>query len=422
MTIFGKHVFKLELKQVAALMFGTLFGQIVTFLASPILSRLYSPQEFGLFGTFVAAATIISSISSLRFDMAISLPEDIRESIAVALAGLISSIAFSILTLVCLVLFRDKLTAFVGDSSSLYFLLIVPAYVLIVSTNQLCSQLNLRKSEYGLQAKIRSFQSLLTAGLSILFSGAGIGALGLVVGSFVSQSLISAFQVGQIIKTSTADVLNESVGLIKKSFKKYRRFPFYQVPATLFETFTSYLPLLTLAPQFGAKSAGFFFFAQSVVRVPVVFLSKAVGDVFRQKASRQFAVSGECREVFLKTFRMTSLVAIPLFAIFGLLGPTIFALVFGDEWRESGEYARLMCLMFAFQFVASPLSAIFTVAEKLAHDMAFQVLTFISVGVAFAVGAFVFGDAKITVFLYGAVYSIRYALQIYYAYQYSKGS
>lgn len=422
MSIFRKQVFKLEFKQIAALMFGTLFGQIVTFMASPILSRLYSPQEFGLFGTFIAAVTIVSSISSLRFDIAISLPEDIRESIAVALAGLISSIAFSVVTLVFLVLFRDKLSSFFGSSNSLYFLLVAPAYVLVVSTNQLCSQLNLRKSEYVLQAKIRTFQSLLTAGLSIVFSGAGIGALGLVAGSFASQFLISAFQVGQIIKTSTNNVLAESASRIKESFKKYRRFPLYQVPATLFETLTSYLPLLTLAPQFGAKSAGFFFLAQSVIRVPVIFLSKAVGDVFRQKASRQFSATGQCREEFLNTFRMTSLVAVPLFAALGLLGPTIFALVFGEEWRESGEYARLMCLMFAFQFVASPLSAIFTIAEKLAHDMAFQILTFVSVSVAFAVGTFVFNDAKITVLLYSAVYSLRYAFQIYYAHQYSRGS
>ena len=63
-------------KGVAVLAGGAALGQAITVLVSPILTRLYSPEDFGVFGVYASILGIVTVIASLRYEYALPFPED----------------------------------------------------------------------------------------------------------------------------------------------------------------------------------------------------------------------------------------------------------------------------------------------------------------------------------------------------------
>src|SRR6187431_1744880 len=63
---------------VAAIAAGTAGGQLLVLASAPILSRQYEPAAFGALAVFLAIALIVTSVGSLRYEIAIPLPRDDR--------------------------------------------------------------------------------------------------------------------------------------------------------------------------------------------------------------------------------------------------------------------------------------------------------------------------------------------------------
>ncbi|TXH02105.1 MAG: hypothetical protein E6P95_00550 [Candidatus Moraniibacteriota bacterium] len=407
------------MRQAAALLSGTLFAQLVTFSASPLLSRLYSPIEFGVYGLFVSITVIIASIAAGRYELAIVLPDDKTESAHVAFLGVLITSLVGLFLVVALALTWDSVIALLRNPGIDRWLWLVPVHVMFVSINQILAQLNLRFNEFGIQAKIRVIQSIMAAGFGVTFSALNFGPGGLILGVVAAQILVNVIQVGRGLGCYFPYVKSFGWSRCSMLGRKYRKFPIYQVPSTLIETLTSYIPIFVLSPFFGAEAAGYFFMAQSIVRVPVVFLSKAVGEVFRQRASRQFNSKGNCRDLYVKTFWILIGVGAPGFGILAYVAPDLFSIVLGERWRDAGVYAQFMCVMFLMQFVSSPLSAVFIVTQRLGHNLLMQVGTFLVVGTSFLVGVLYLNSPLETVTLYSAAYALRYVVQLRLSFKYS---
>lgn len=56
-------------KSVGTIASGTIVSQIVVFLLSPVLSRLYIPDDFGVYTTVLAIVSLISAISNAKLDL-----------------------------------------------------------------------------------------------------------------------------------------------------------------------------------------------------------------------------------------------------------------------------------------------------------------------------------------------------------------
>jgi len=61
-------------KNVLTLMAGTTIAQAIPIAISPILTRLYTPEEFGLFALFLAIVSIFGVVATMRYEMAIVQP------------------------------------------------------------------------------------------------------------------------------------------------------------------------------------------------------------------------------------------------------------------------------------------------------------------------------------------------------------
>src|SRR5579859_6097194 len=69
------------LKDVSIMLTGAAGGQAVSLLLSPLLTRLYSPQEFGTLSVYSAIVAILVVISSLRYELALPLVRDDEDAV-----------------------------------------------------------------------------------------------------------------------------------------------------------------------------------------------------------------------------------------------------------------------------------------------------------------------------------------------------
>lgn len=75
-------------RSVGELLLGSLIAHGISVVSMPILTRLYTPESYGIFGTYSALVSILSIITTLRYEFSILLPpndEDAERLVAVTL-------------------------------------------------------------------------------------------------------------------------------------------------------------------------------------------------------------------------------------------------------------------------------------------------------------------------------------------------
>ena len=85
-------------KNVLTLMTGSTIAQVLPIVFTPILTRLYSPEEFGVFAFYISLVTFLIVFSSGRYEQAIVLPKTDKQAINIL------SLSFVILFVVTFIL------------------------------------------------------------------------------------------------------------------------------------------------------------------------------------------------------------------------------------------------------------------------------------------------------------------------------
>ena len=124
------------------------------------------------------------------------------------------------------------------------------------------------------------------------------------------------------------------------------------------------MPLLLFPTLFGTAIAGFFALSQRVTKTPLKIIARAIGEVFKQRASQDFIDSGSCRRLFLATLNRLFLLSVVPFGILFFCAPSIFSIVFGQQWKAAGIYTQIMIFSYWLQFIVHPLSNVFFISGK----------------------------------------------------------
>ena len=171
-------------RNVLTLMTGTSLAQAIPIAISPILTRLYSPEEFGCFALYMAVALIASVLVTGRYELAILLPRQDRDALHIAaLAIMALSIAISAVLLLVVLFFAQPIAVLLGDAALAPWLYWVPASTLLLGLYQSLNYWSNRKAQYKRLAISRTVQSGSAALAQLGIGYAGSGAVGLVGGA-----------------------------------------------------------------------------------------------------------------------------------------------------------------------------------------------------------------------------------------------
>ena len=85
-------------KNILTLMSGTVLAQAIPIAITPILSRIYTEEDFGILAIYVSIATIVSVIATGRYEMAILLPREDEDAINIAALSMLIVSLFTFLS------------------------------------------------------------------------------------------------------------------------------------------------------------------------------------------------------------------------------------------------------------------------------------------------------------------------------------
>lgn len=390
---------------------GAAFSQALVVLASPILTRLYSEDAMGLFGVFVSLFTLLLAVNSLRYEYAIPLAENDQNAAALVRLVLWVLLLTTLIFALGFWAIGEPLAALMRAPDLAAYLPILLFSLAGAGGQQAFTYWAIRKQRFDQIAANKFRQSASLVLTQVILGGLGVGAVGLLLGHAVGQVVSGLGMARRVLADDGAVFRQVHTDDMRQMAARYRRFPLITSWAGFINTAGLQFPTLLMAGAFGVDIVGWFTMAQRVTALPMSLLGNTISQVYLSKAAdtaRQ-DVAQLPRLYLQMTGLLLAVGVIPLGALL-LLGPDVFAWVFGEGWRTAGEYAQLMTPMLLAQFAIASTSHTIYVIERQDLQSIWDVVRLASVfAVFFAAGHFGL-SAYETVGLLSAVMSLNYGL------------
>lgn len=368
-------------RNVLTLMTGTTIAQALPIAVAPILTRIYTPDDFGVFALYMAVASIISVIATGRYELAIMLPHKDSDAANIVVLSILIALLTSLLVLVVVFLFNSPIARLLGNPQIGAWLYLIPVSVLITGIFQTMSYWNNRKKAFKRLSLSRILQSGGTASSQIIF-GYSSGGLcgGLIVGSICGQCIsISAL----IMNNWKEDlVLIQKINKIRivANARKFKKFPKMSALGGLLDTASIQMPIFVITRIFGTAVTGMFGMTFKVLNMPMALISRSISQVLFQKVVTLNNKQPELLFNFiLKIFFILLVIAIPFVAMFTLFGTELFTFVFGQKWAMAGNFATTLSVAVAVRFVVSPLSSVLDLNLNVERGVRWQIIYFFTI-------------------------------------------
>ncbi|MDO4987917.1 MAG: oligosaccharide flippase family protein [Synergistes sp.] len=361
-SIFGNRTLKNSMLAQASLVgVGTIAAYGLDVLFMPVLSRVYSPEDFGVLSVTASAVSLLMPFSTMRYYLSIVLPKTRRYTGATIVLSCVLAAIFSFLLFSILLLFGGRICTFFGMGKITDCSLFIPLWIFFYAVFMIFTQLAIRESEFGLIAETKIIQSLSDNIVKICTGMFGMKPFGLFVGTIIGYA--SAMSV--IIKKLAGKngLPGSCVTDVKRAALKYRKFPRYDVlTACINVAGTQLIPILVFT-LFGARASGFFVAASKLLIVPLSLLGNGIGQVFLQRAVRA-KYEGGLAELTLKTYKTLLMFTTFPIAIFAIFAPHIFQTLLGAKWLAAGIYCRALAFYTIFSFCFMPISFVYSVSNE----------------------------------------------------------
>lgn len=408
-NIIDNFLKKSFIKNVLTLMTGTIIAQIISFLLMPILTRIYFPEDFGVYALFLSFSSVLSIIIAGSYEYAIILPKDRIEAtnllvLCIGLSGIISLGIF-----ILFIFMGQELLSYIRRPDLFLYLLLTPIYMWGLSINQAFYYWFNRESLFSIMSKSRLLLVISNNFLGIVIGANILGSpIGLVLGNILGQIITNIYIINKFISYISINKELISINKLILQAKRYKNFPRFSMPGNVINNISQQLPIFLMGFFYGENVVGYFSMGQRCINAPLSVLSQSIGDVFREKASKQYASNGECKLLFDKLIKVLVLLSIvPLITLL-IFAPDLFAIYFGVEWREAGIYTQILVPMYFLKVIASPLSNMSIIAEKQRIDLLFQILIIIVLSLFIYLSKVIWDTAIYTVVSFGVGYIIIY--------------
>ena len=360
-------------RNVATLVSGSALAQLVGLACAPILTRLYTPEDFGLLGIFMAVSAVAATIATLRYDLAIILPrKDASAWSLLRLAGSWTIIAV-LLALIVLYPLRYSLAELVDAPGLARYFVWLPLLVLTSGWLSLATHWAIRKKRF--RALSTTAVSTCVLGNSYKIGGGlmGFGGGVLIVGTFIQQAVHLAVLTFQLRKEIPAEPYDSAEAWAQA--REHRSFPRYRMPQDGLNTLTVQLPNIILAALYSPAIIGFYLLAQRVLQAPTSVIRESVRSVMYQRFVEADHQNQNLYSICLKATLLMAGVMLPFVVVILVWGPVLFEWVFGPEWQIAGHYARWLVLWVAVSFCNVPAVVVIPVIGLNRFLLVFEVLS-----------------------------------------------
>lgn len=390
---------------VSVLVGGTAGAQALMVLAAPLLTRLYTPEDFGLLAVYGGLLALFTVVASLRYELAIPLPESNTEAANVLVLSLLIVLMMAGISAVMVWLAGGQIAAALNAPKLAKYFWLLPIGLFLTGCYNVFNYWAVRTKSFSDIAKTRISQTLATLAVQLL--GYKLGGIALLFGQAGGQGVGSIRLARSAIKH--AEFSSWTWPGVWQAAKRYKQFPIFSTWSGLFNTAGTQLPPLMFAALFSTGAAGLYALAHRVLAMPMSILGDAIGKVFFSNAAEAYR-EGRLAPMVEKVHRKLAEIAMPATLLLVIAGPELFALVFGQNWREAGEFARYMAPWLFMVFITSPLTTLFSVMERQRLGLIFQASLLVVRIIAILIGALWIKALLPTVILFSLFSGVFYAV------------
>ncbi|WP_339851972.1 lipopolysaccharide biosynthesis protein [Roseovarius nubinhibens] len=342
-------------------------------LSLPVLTRLYDPSDFSLLAVYIAVISILGVVSCLRLNIAVPLPADDADGMALTLLSLLAASGLSLLLGAIVFIWPDAVASLLGSPGIAGYLWMIPVGVWVASVYTALQYWASRKRRFTLITRTRMTRAIAGSGTQLGFGVIAQSGFGLLFGHMIYGGMGIVGLLMSVWRQDRA-VLREVTALrLKGALSAYRRFPIWSVPEALFNTAGSQLPIILIAGYLVGPEAGFLMLAMRIMGLPMGLIGSSVGQVYLAEA-RDRKARGELAAFTRRTMWGLFVAGGPPLVLVGVLSPLLAGFVFGEDWARAGVLVAWMTPWFVLQFVTSPVSAILHVEGRLVLAMILQAL------------------------------------------------
>lgn len=356
----------------AKLFSANVVAQAIGLLVYPILTRIYSPEDFGLLNLFLSIGGVLTLIAVAEYHYAIVLPKEEKDAVGVFHVGFLLLSCLVILVGVSGVFSEPISLLFKAPSlSSVYYLL--PGYVFLMGLWNLLNYWYTRQQKFGKISIYQMSQSIISSASKIILGIQNLLRVGMVY-SVVFAPLISILLVVVGSWRTLTPLFKFSWNNICQQAAKYKNFPLYVMPRGLLNTLGGNLPTLLLTPYFGLVEIGFFGMALTLAFRPINIVCSSLYQVLYQKVTDKVNEQKEVLSLLRNFLMQIGVVTLLLFGVLYLVMPYMVSFLLGAEWGVVSDYIRIFLPWLFFVVLNTSLSFLPDVFGKQSIYLLFEIL------------------------------------------------
>lgn len=376
---------------VFALTGSTTLAKLIGLALVPVVTRLFSPDDFGVVALMLAIVMVLGTISALRYDQAIVIPDNDAEAnqlvrLSYSLVLMTGGVLFFV-TFLLLSYFPDiSIVNSVGE-----WMYLIPLLVILTGISEILSNWSTRKTRYKLIGSSEMTVSLVVSG-SRIASGFlhGSSVLGLIAGNVLGLvAKILILLKARNAHENTQLNLQNPPGLLETA-SKYREFPLFSAPTGILNSLFQKLPVIALGVMFLPGVVGLYAMAARMSRLPIDIVALPIRRIYMQRIAKLRSSGQKIHGLLFKTVVGLLLLGILPFSLIAFFGESLFAFVLGEKWGVSGIYASILVPWLYSMFVVTPVSSNFVVLKKQALWFRIQLYNGV-LGLSVFVAGYLFG-------------------------------
>jgi O-antigen/teichoic acid export membrane protein len=344
-------------RNVFTLMTGTVIAQAIPVIISPILTRIYTPEDFGVFALFTAIVGFISIFASFGYDQAILIPKYDKYAINIFALGFILISVTVLMVFILITLFKFNILNLLRTPVLGQWLFFIPGTVFFIGLFNLLTNYNNRTKHYRDIAKATVIKSLVLSVIQVSMGVLKSGLGGLILSQAIAQIFANVKMSKNIFKEKELMSGVSKIRILAVA-KKYKNFPKYYMPHALISTISSSLPVYIFTPYFGSSAVGYYSLSIMVMLSPMMIIATSTAKVFNQRILELHNSEEETYTFALSIVKsLVKIIFIPFF-LFVFFAPQIFGLIFGEDWVEAGVYTQILSIYIFLNVIVSVIAYI----------------------------------------------------------------
>ena len=388
-------------------MTGTTIAQAIPIAISPILTRIYTPDDFGVLAIFMAITAITGAISNTKYEQAIVLPKEENDAVNVLALGVFIAISLSLFLLLIILLFDTQIVLLIGNEKIKKWLYLVPISTLFLGIFNSLNFYNIRHKKFK---NIAVSQVTKSSALGLIQVGIGLlsnSPFGLILGQIMSY-FSGNFILFKTLKEKKdyKAVINKQK--IKSLAKKYKKFPTFSMPAIFLNSLNLNMVSFLISSIFSITTLGFYALTQRIIGIPSRVIGNSLSQVYFQKATEEYNKTGHTNHIFVKTVKKLVLIGLPIFIILFFIAEPIFAFVFGEEWLIAGTYAKILVPLAFVRFISGSLSMTISIHQKQEIGMFINILLLVTTILIFYIAKIKHLDFELILIYLSLILSVEY--------------